>query len=378
LSQRPQSRIIAHVRDGIRDGTYPAGCRLPSERDLAAKLQVTRSTVVRALSALGEEGVIRSNGGRLRIVTGDNDAKVSAAGMMRNTVVLLSVNSEGVHYERTGSGWSDRIDQGAMDEVRCLGRHHLAFNPALIDNGHWDEIIHANPLGIVVTDLFANYADVTPALVRARDLGVPIAMYTFEGDLEGVDRVECDHAQGAYEEVMWLFAQGKRRVLMLDPGSHASWFQRRREGYERAVSELGIEKLPLIPNVLIAPELGGHSEMAARAMAGYLIDYLNCDHPVDAILCASDGEMRHVDAACRILHKVPGVDLLLAGFDNYLPILSDAENRHVRPAVTVDKENIKLGAELARLVIDRAEGLLPAEPQRRLIAPRLVIPFEGD
>ena len=51
------------VRAAVDDGRLPPGERLPSERDLAARLALSRSTVVTAYDTLRSEGVVESRQG---------------------------------------------------------------------------------------------------------------------------------------------------------------------------------------------------------------------------------------------------------------------------------------------------------------------------
>jgi len=52
-------RVTSQLRDAILGGQYPAGTRLPPERELAERLQVGRSTVREALQRLEQMGVLR-------------------------------------------------------------------------------------------------------------------------------------------------------------------------------------------------------------------------------------------------------------------------------------------------------------------------------
>jgi DNA-binding FadR family transcriptional regulator len=60
-SRRLYRQIAKHLRDLIDSGEYPIGGRLPSERELADRLQVSRTSVREALIALEVEGLIRIN-----------------------------------------------------------------------------------------------------------------------------------------------------------------------------------------------------------------------------------------------------------------------------------------------------------------------------
>lgn len=62
-TRRLYRQIAKHLRDLIDSGEYPIGGRLPSERELADRLQVSRTSVREALIALEVEGLIRINVG---------------------------------------------------------------------------------------------------------------------------------------------------------------------------------------------------------------------------------------------------------------------------------------------------------------------------
>ncbi|MFZ6765855.1 FadR/GntR family transcriptional regulator [Undibacterium sp. Di26W] len=69
-------RIVAHkIEEFIRDENIPAGERLPSERDLAPKLKVSRSSLREALIALELSGVIEvRSGSGVYVKTPDSQA----------------------------------------------------------------------------------------------------------------------------------------------------------------------------------------------------------------------------------------------------------------------------------------------------------------
>ena len=60
--------LAMRLRRAISDGTYPPGSRLPSEHELAQSFGMARSTVRRALTILGEDGLIASHQGARRTV----------------------------------------------------------------------------------------------------------------------------------------------------------------------------------------------------------------------------------------------------------------------------------------------------------------------
>ena len=62
----------------IRSGTYAAGEKLPSERELARRLEVGRASVREAIAALQVQGVIETRPGSGSFVAADATAKLPA------------------------------------------------------------------------------------------------------------------------------------------------------------------------------------------------------------------------------------------------------------------------------------------------------------
>ena len=65
----PRTQVADALRAGISDGTYAAGTRLPSVRDLAESFGVAPGTVQLALDALRQESLVFSAGNRGNFVS---------------------------------------------------------------------------------------------------------------------------------------------------------------------------------------------------------------------------------------------------------------------------------------------------------------------
>lgn len=55
---------VEQLGTAIRLGVYPRGCALPAERDLAARMNVSRATLREAMAALREAGLVQTTRGR--------------------------------------------------------------------------------------------------------------------------------------------------------------------------------------------------------------------------------------------------------------------------------------------------------------------------
>jgi len=68
---RDSLTIYGEVRDAIVNGAFPAGSRLPTERELAVRFQAARNTVRRTMGKLADEGLIIRHVGRGTFVADD-------------------------------------------------------------------------------------------------------------------------------------------------------------------------------------------------------------------------------------------------------------------------------------------------------------------
>ena len=117
--------------------------------------------------------------------------------------------------------------------------------------------------------------------------------------------------------------------------------------------------------------------MRARLILGYLWEHFSGARSADAILALTDGASYPITAACRLLGKEPNRDVTIVGYDNYWQDSPHRQWEPAGPAATIDKLNLDLGQELMNLLLARAEGKLPAEPQLRLIKPELRVSGES-
>jgi GntR family transcriptional regulator len=84
-------QTAAEIRRAIADGEAKPGERLPPARDLAAVLDVNTNTVLRALRALRDEGLLEFRRGRGITVVGTPEEGVVVEGA-RNLVELARRN----------------------------------------------------------------------------------------------------------------------------------------------------------------------------------------------------------------------------------------------------------------------------------------------
>lgn len=379
VSDAPRARVIRSLKQWIDEGTLPPGQVLPPERALAETLKVNRGTVRRALAALDDEGVLRSNGGRTRFVAtpASVPATTSASrGLMEDAVAVLTPFGAKQSTQRQAGGWLEYISQGALWAVHEAGRHVIALHPERLKGSDVDRLAHEQPVGVVIPDTKMDFASTLEIATALQKTGIPLAIYGGSPELAPFDRVASDHEQGAYELARWLYSQGRRNILPVwTAPAHGYWYAQRYAGYKRAGEEAD---RPILPPIVVPPfpvcyEDKACFEAGVRHWVGYLFEHLNGANPVDALMMGTDSDVYGAAAACRLLGRTPNQDVALVGYDNYWDNCEERRFESITPLATVDKLNFEVGENLVRLLLDRVENRLPLSPQRRVVSPQMIV-----
>lgn len=131
--------VVTVIVDAIRGGLYEPGDRLPREADLAAKLEVSRTTVREAISTLQRDGIVsvrRGNNGGGIVATRSISAAVLAAIEGESHATTQSLLEVRRSLETTAAMLAvSRATESDLAELRRL----TALLPDLID--HTDEFL---------------------------------------------------------------------------------------------------------------------------------------------------------------------------------------------------------------------------------------------
>ena len=382
-NQSPRVRSIRQLRQWIREGQLVAGEPLPPENELAETLQVSRTTVRAAVKAVEEEGLVQTAENRRRIVIGN---KVRSDSLLSDTIAIITHLGEtwptGVHHP-VATGWERYIQISLIDAIRMARMHALTLHLDRLKGEQVKKLLSNRPRGLVLMRPATLFSEIFPVAGQLRQNGVPVVCYGYGGNLE-FDSVTSDHAAGCQELCRWLIANGRRRLLRVWEQPIGveipEWRKQRDLGYEAAMRAAGLEILPAVeipPLPEAAIQTRQDFDMRARLILGYLWEHLSGPNSADAILALTDGACYPIAAACRMLGKEPNRDVAIVGYDNYWQDSPHRQWEPVGPAATIDKLNLDLGQKLMDLLLARADGKLPPEPQLRLIAPELRVTGEG-
>lgn len=368
-------RILSDLRQRVGDGTWEPGTLIPSRRMLAEEFGVDLSTIRRATLPLIEEGILRVDrrGTFVPVGTGGIVEKSPMAVLMAHTVAVLSRFGTMPMQTISANGWGVTLNNAILQAVHDAGLHAIVLHPDRLQNDGMAQLVANSPYGIICGDLGQDLQHRYELLAAARDAHVPVVVYGDGSELASYDRVVSDHVEGAYQLTRWIIGTGRKRLLNVWPApSQGYWFGMREAGTRRAIAEAGLEFLePItVPNNVEREGFAAN----VRAYAGYLAEYLVGRHdPCDALMVSTDGDVYAIAAACRMLGKEPGVDVVITGYDNYWADVGDKDRERSIPVATVDKQNAKIGAALAQLLFERIRDGGDTAPRVVSIVPELVI-----
>ncbi len=378
--RRPGLQAYSDMRRRIASGRLPVGEALPSERDLAAEYGIARNTARRVLTRLLEEGLIERSGPRERTVVGPPP---KSNGMLEDTVLVVTSTNIAAPSPETLEGHSGAvIEANALQGLRDEGAITLSLDPRRVPVGRMNELLGGNPRGCMLFPDPANAAPFSELAAAIRGAGVPTVAHGDCRALPTVDTVRSDHEDGCRRITQWLLDRGCRRPLRFwtrngEDAASPDWIRLRDAGYEAAMRDRGLVPPPAV-FCQLPPGAGRRDPDAmahnARIAAGYLAEWLSGDDPIDAILVLSDGIVNMAAEALRLLGRTPFDDVRIAGYDNYWNDSWVHPEDRIPPDVTVDKHNHRQGRTMAELLQQRARGLLPPEPQERVIPVELVTP----
>jgi DNA-binding LacI/PurR family transcriptional regulator len=375
INASPRVRALNRLRQWLDDGTLQPGDVIPPERELSRRLGISLATLHRATKALEVEGRLRALGGKTRIVA---ERVEGQAKLLRNTIAVLAPSRKPLPEHRA-TGWSDYLSIGAFDAIETAGFHALAFHAERRSDEELDDLITAKPLGAVLPEVADRKKLPVWIVDKLLAAGIHVTVFGDPPEAKAYDRIVSDHAAGAEAITAWMIAQGRKRILQVLPALDEYWVDMRREGYERAMRQAGLEPLPQARFVRMTPTDAGFPdgtrdlfEAFTAYDSGCLLPILKSDPSVDAMLLPSDGSVWTAAAACRRLGREPNRDILLAGYDNYWSDSWERQFESAGPVVTVDRNNPTLGQEMVRLLLDRIEGKLPKQPVCRRVQPQLV------
>lgn len=246
-------RVARALRNRIRQGDYPPGAWLPSERALAVELDASRPIIRSALTELLAEGWIsRAPGCRPRVSWPSRQAVTSGGRDRRRAGTPLAIGVAMPQYPSYAT--AQAILRGIHDALRDQdsGPGGAAFSLHILDTkprsgeGPIESIeseraalqsVEANGLaGLIVWHLAG---EATEADLQALDVrGVPVVYIDRRPPTLDCDYVGIDNEEAMLQAVEHLAGLGHRRIGYLSSTERVSTVLERAKGFREALKRL--------------------------------------------------------------------------------------------------------------------------------------------
>lgn len=324
-------QVKAGLLAKINSGAFSPDQPIPTERELAESLGLSRLTVRRSIVELAQQGLLRRIPGRgTFIVTGAAKPPIS------NVTLLLA--GETIPYDLSGPFF-----------MHLLSGLYTAVQPATLalrGSGTVAEQLR-DCQGVVALWVLEQQR-----LAEVAALGIPVVGYECAPDpaAPAFDNISHANEAGSYAAACSLISLGHRDIGMVTHGTGVC--AERRAGFERAMRQHG---LPVPPERILSA--------MATSEAGYATGrrlLLDPGKAPTALLCTDDTIAYGVMAAVQELGRsVPGF-ISIIGFGDL--------GNFTTPALSSVRMDIAAsGREAVRLIKERSAN--PALPPRSVILP---------
>lgn len=373
----PRAKVIEGIHQWIEDGECKPGDPIPAERKIAERLGVSQRTVQVAMQVLLKQGIIKQHTPRTRTVALDPTPKPEPPERLSKTVLCLSCY--GSLFTLDYNKVKGLEHEALVHALKSVSYNNLQVTTAYSKNFDALDIknmLACPPAAVLTTANSLSRSNVSSFLNEKSPF--PVILYGYRNNLP-FDAIASDHTAGGKLIAEKLLEQGHKNIIHVindigapGPIPQRQWLDHRYEGYCLAMKEASMTPRPIVNLAHYDRPIKNKEELdhAIRINAGYLIEYLNGPDPVDAIMCASDSGVAVIAAACRLVGREPGKDIVITGYDNiwdYRPKLDT-----YKPHLTVDKQEPEIGQALAELIVGRINNTLPEEKIETLIQPVLI------
>jgi len=325
--------------------------------DIAAKLNITASSVSRALN---NSNYVNENTKQLILKT--------AAEMNYKRNILASNLRKG--HSKTIGIVVPRINQNFFSNVIAgieEATYEKDYNLIICQSGesHEKEIKCINTLinqqvDCIVISISADSHDYKH-LKNVIDHGIQLIQFDRVVDELETLKVINDNEQASMEAVSHLIDQGYKRIALLEGPQNLDIFRQRKNGYLSALKKY---KLPVIDELLVENALT--KEMGAEATR----KLLSLKNPPDAIFASTSdfSALGVLEVATAMGFKVPA-QLGILGYSN------EAFTELTSPSITtIDQFSIYMGKTVADLYFQEMENKdILVVPKTISIKPKLII-----
>lgn len=347
-------QLMNEIKNGIVEGRYSAGEMLPSENVFAARYQVSRHTVRKALSILEGEGFVYAQHGRGTFVAQQFGHTCTS----HNIAVITTYLSDYI-FPRVIQGIDNVLSaEGYSIILKNTGNSRAREAKVL------EELLQKDIDGLIIEPSKSQIFCKHTRLYQQMDY-YKIPYVFIQGcfpQMMDKPHVIMDDCRGGYLVTKYLTDLGHRRIVGVFKADDTQG-RDRHKGYVQAIQEAGI---------LYDPDLivWFHTEDRREKPYKEILQLVKGNRGFDAIVCYNDQTAVGVIQALEQAGiRVPG-DVSVTGYDN-----SSLARTAPVSLTTINHPQEQLGRLAAELLLRMMRGQVAVEERTILIQPELI---EGD
>lgn len=299
-------KLFQDLTNSILGGEFAIGDRLPTEKELAVRYQVSVHTVRQAMMQLKLNGIVKQ-------VAGSGTYLLRRPGQPDQELRPTTANSRniGVVVWNTSVHVFPRIIHSVEQEIFQAGYHVIACSTE-DDPDHerqiFESLVNQQISGLIVSPIIWHEQRVDNYEYLLRQ-GIPFVFINRKVPGVSASSVIIDNESGGYQATQRLIELGHRVIGHLTSATVSNLTEDRVRGYKRALMEAGIEP----HDDLIQPHVATSGSQMGFEAGLKLLDRPN--RPT-AVFCVNDEHsIGLVEAARSLGLKIPD-DLSLVSFDN--------------------------------------------------------------
>lgn len=334
-----QTQVETFIRTRIGSGEWGLGAKIPSERDLALKLEVSRTTVRNAVQALWAQGLFERRIGQGTFVRSIPAAARVETRARRGNLGYVVCKERALRKPLSMEAFYFDVFSGIEEETVKSGRH-LLFT--YLDDQSPEEIASLEGFADKVDGLVMEEVRNPAVLAKVVAWGIPTVLVAPTTAEPKLDLVTMDLAQGARKAVDHLRSLGHRSIGIINGPLRFESARVRFSGWKDALRTAGIEP----ESRLVDGDQGWTAEAGFQAMERLLA---RCPD-LTAVFCANDLlAIGALSALARGGRRCPG-DISVVGFDD-----TELARHSVPPLTTMKIHSQSMARAATRRVLDRIE-----------------------
>lgn len=328
---------------------------MPTIQDIARELNITASTVSRALQDHPRisEGTKKAV---LKVAKRLNYQPNHIAAALRNgkskIIGIIVPTTDRNFFATVIRGIEEVANKAKYNVMICQSNDDYEKEVATVE-----ALLNARVDGIIAS--FAKGTENFEHFLKVKNKGIPLIMFDRSHLPLGVSHVVIDDYQASFNTVEHLIEQGCKRIAHFTSARKISIFKERLRGYKEALEHYG---LPFDSKLVIESNL--QLEDGRNGMTQLLL----LPEPPDAVFSASAYSAM---GAMQVLKenniRIPD-QVALAGFSNE-PFTSFCDP----PLTTVDQQSMRIGTAAADIFLEQINAGESFVAKKIVLTPELII-----